>query len=142
MVNYAFALMELLLNLIWVALVIGSSLIFTRRRQRCGREGTADRWSLVALACVLLLLFPIISASDDLHPSQALLEEATKRVQHSASPAQFSGGGPAAHMLPLLLLGQLLALVNLQPRRLPESKPCLLDGHSLSPDGRAPPFCN
>jgi hypothetical protein len=135
--------MELLLNLIWVALVIGSFLAFIRRQAQSSRMEARYWQSLLALACVLLLLFPIISASDDLHPSQTLMEEATKRVQHLPCPLQFSTGF-APHMLPtLLLLGLLLALVNLQPRILFESKICLLDGHGLSPDGRAPPFrCN
>jgi hypothetical protein len=78
--------MELLLNLIWVALAIGSFVVFTRRHQLTS-DGTVYWRSLLTLACVLLLLFPIISASDDLHPTQALMEEATKRVLHLASPA-------------------------------------------------------
>lgn len=134
--------MELLLNLIWIALAIGSFVIFTRRHQSTG-DGSVDWRSRLALACVLLLLFPVISASDDLHPTQALMEEATKRIQHVASPVHFSTGGSAPQMLPMLLLGLLLALVKLQPLTVTESGPCRHDGHGMSGDVRGPPLgCN
>jgi hypothetical protein len=135
--------MELLLNLIWVALAIGSFVVFTRRHQLIS-DGTVYWRSLLTLACVLLLLFPIISASDDLHPTQALMEEATKRVLHLASPLHSPTGSSAPHMLPMLpLLGLLLALVKLRPLTLLESEPCRLDGHGISGDARGPPFrCN
>jgi hypothetical protein len=131
--------MELLLNLIWIALAIGSFLTFARRRHS-GSNPSPFR-SLLALACVLLLLFPIISASDDLHPSQALLEEASRRVPLLISPLDLPTGGSAIHILPMLLLALLLALVELQPLVPLDLKMRLLDGRSLSPDGRAPPIC-
>lgn len=135
--------MELLLNLIWVALAVGSFVVFVRRQHQLSRDCSLYWDSLLALACVLLLLFPIISASDDLHPTQALVEEATKRVQHVASPLHSSTGNSAHHMLPMLLLGLPLALVKLQPLTVLESEPCRLDGHGISGDGRGPPFrCN
>jgi len=135
--------MELLLNLIWVALAMGSFVIFMRRRQ-LNRDGTVYWRSLLVLAFLLLLLFPVISASDDLHPTQALAEDATKRIQYLASPLHFSGGNTASHMLPMLpLLGLLLALVKSQPLTEVETEPCRLDGHGISGDGRGPPFhCN
>jgi hypothetical protein len=134
--------MELLLNLIWVALAMGSFVIFMQPRQ-LNRDGTVYWRSLLVLAFLLLLLFPVISASDDLHPTQALMEEATKRVQHLASPVQFSSGNSAPHILPMPLLGLLLAMVKLQPLTVLESEPCRLDGHGISGDGRGPPFrCN
>jgi hypothetical protein len=133
--------MELLLNLVWIALAIGAFLIFGRRQQRLGRKQSFCWQSFLALACVLLLLFPVISASDDLHPSQALLEDATRRAQHLAIATHLSAANSAAHMLPMLLgLGLLFALVRLQPRPVLDPKVCVLDGHSLSCGGRAPPI--
>ncbi|MFZ0313114.1 MAG: hypothetical protein WAL85_10450 [Candidatus Korobacteraceae bacterium] len=131
--------MELLLNLIWIALAIGSFVMVTRRHPSTG-DSSGDWRSRLALACVLLLLFPIISASDDLHPTQALVEEASKRIQHVASPVHFSTGGPAPQMLPMLLLGLLLTLVKLQPLTVLESGPCRLDGHGISGAVRGPPL--
>jgi hypothetical protein len=132
--------MELLLNLVWIGLVIGSFLTLLRRPRQL-RPRRTDWQRVLALACVLLLLFPVISASDDLHPSQALLEEATRRAPRLVSPVHPSTGASAAPMLPaLMLLGLLLALCKLEPRVLPKSPLCSLAGHSLPPKGRAPPF--
>src|SRR5215469_1191017 len=56
--------MELLLNLLWLAIAIASLLAFFRL-------GSADRrqfrLGLGALLCVLTLLLPAISITDDLH---------------------------------------------------------------------------
>jgi hypothetical protein len=81
--------MELFLNLIWFALALGAFGVLARRHQFSVRtkrslHGT-DVKALLALFCVLVLLFPVVSASDDLHPSQAVLEDATKKIQHSVA---------------------------------------------------------
>jgi hypothetical protein len=133
--------MELLLNLIWLALGMGSLLIFLRCRPRSSLASLPYRQSLLALACALLLLFPVVSASDDLHPAQALLEDATKRVQQLTSPLQASHGGPANAILPLLpALSALFAFSVWQPWRPVEAKTHALTGYRLFPAGRAPPF--
>ncbi|MGB9255033.1 MAG: hypothetical protein WCC25_09385 [Candidatus Korobacteraceae bacterium] len=131
--------MELLLNLIWVALAMGSFAIFMRRQDRY-KGGRAPYWtSLFALTCILLLLFPIISASDDLHPSQTLMEDATRRVLHFASPQHSPAGGSAPNSVPVLLLGFLLALTSWPPAINRESKVRVLQGHRFSRAGRGPP---
>src|SRR6516162_4156028 len=118
--------MELLLNLVWLALALLSFFAFVRKRKLSpvhsrSPYGTA----LLALACALVLLFPVVSASDDLHPTQAVLEDATKRVQqlsaslHSGNFVSFSSMVPA-----LLAIYLLAALVALQVWRLdlPEAR--------------------
>jgi hypothetical protein len=133
--------MELLLNLIWITLATGAFLIFLHSRQASGDVQVSLRRALIALACVTLLLFPIVSASDDLHPTQAVLEDATRRVQHLISPLHVSAGDAAVPMLPLLLaLGCLLTLAFWRPRPPFESGFCALEGHLLLCEGRAPPF--
>jgi hypothetical protein len=135
--------MELLLNLIWIVLATGSFLILMWRQRQSGRQESISWRSLITLACMLLLLFPIISASDDLHPGQTILEEASRRVQHFSSPSHISTGGPANDMLPaLLLLELMLALITLQPCASLKSRVCLPDGHRRLREGRAPPFCS
>jgi len=132
--------MELLLNLIWLALGMGSLLTFLRHRPQSSLARLPYRRSLLALACALLLLFPVVSASDDLHPAQALLEEANKRVQQLTSSLQASHGGPATAMLPMLLaLSILFAFSEWQSWRPLESKTRALTGYGLFPAGRAPP---
>jgi hypothetical protein len=58
--------MELFLNLLWLATAITALLIAPRRSNRA--------W--FAIGCALVLLFPIVSVSDDLLPDRDSLEEA------------------------------------------------------------------
>src|ERR1035438_2059956 len=74
--------MELLLNLLWVAMALAAFCVFTWKRRAASQLPKVPyAKALLGLACVLVLLFPVISASDDLHPTQAVLEDATKRIQ-------------------------------------------------------------
>jgi hypothetical protein len=78
--------MELLLNLVWLALTLGAI-------ARCAvwAAGEPDRRRIlpVALAtvCVVALLFPIISITDDLQESVAVVEEsaALRRIAVAAA---------------------------------------------------------
>ena len=135
--------MELLLNLIWLALSMGAFVIFLRRRPRAGRDWQPHRRALLALACTLLLLFPVVSASDDLHPTQALLEDATRRIQQFASPLQLAHSGsviPLWPMLPALALALGFALATWQPWRPQELPTAARRGYSRALGGRAPPL--
>lgn len=71
--------MELLLNLVWLGIAIASYVILGWRLARRGRKATSPRrvQSIMALSCVLAILFPVISLTDDLHEMQATLEEAS-----------------------------------------------------------------
>jgi len=135
--------MELLLNLFWFALGVGgfAGLARTQRAfaRNCPLRSEPDVKALLALSCVLVLLFPIISASDDLHPSQALLEDATKRVQQRIGPLDVPGHGPAA-LVPVVFIVSawcgLSPLGKFQPAAIPDR--VLYRGHRLD-DGRSPP---
>jgi len=66
--------MELLLNLAWMLLAVPAYWLWRRdARSRMARRITALQ-CLLALGCVLVLLFPVISASDDLHAMRAEME--------------------------------------------------------------------
>lgn len=132
--------MELLLNLIWLALVIGALAAFVR-----GRRGTARtredscRKPLLALACVLVLLFPVISASDDLHPAQAVFEDASKRLQLAVAPLHVLRTS-APPMLPAMLAMCLMFSVPvLRPFRFAAVQARMLDGAISQTTGRSPP---
>ena len=78
-------ILELLLNIAWVALGATALLLWAQK----WRNGSAQKVAVgfVALICVVILLFPIISATDD---SQALARSddgpnATKRPLLDAS---------------------------------------------------------
>jgi len=135
--------MELLLNLVWLALALGALLAFVRGQRASARMAQVPRCrSLVTLACVVVLLFPIISASDDLHPTQAVVEEVSKRVQLAVAPLHLLRTSPAQLMLPAILaLWLVCALVVLQSFRPLASTACVLDGAIIPAAGRAPPSC-
>ena len=69
--------MELFLNFLWLLLFIPAWWVW----QRKGRSYSPVRGFLV-LGCVLVLLFPVISADDDLHAAPQVTEESssTKRT--------------------------------------------------------------
>jgi hypothetical protein len=95
--------MELLLNLVWLLLAVPSYLLW----RECARARLKCRASslqcLLVLGCALVLLFPVISASDDLHVMRAEIEESatSKRTvrqaasDRSASWTNWLQGAPA-----------------------------------------------
>lgn len=78
--------MELLLNIVWLLLGLAAF-------ARCATwaSGQPDRKRVVAVAlatsCVVALLFPIISITDDLHDSVAVLEESATLRRTGAGTA-------------------------------------------------------
>lgn len=62
--------MELLLNLLWLLLAVPAYWL-------CRRERKRSLLGIVTLGCVLVLLFPVISATDDLHAMRAEMEESS-----------------------------------------------------------------
>jgi len=75
--------MELFLNLCWLSLLLPAYLLWRQRTSSTGSEKPARRPAaspfvfLCVLGCVLVLLFPVISASDDLHAMRAEMEESS-----------------------------------------------------------------
>ncbi len=135
--------MELLLNLIWIALALVALFVFLRGRRVSSQISRVPyRRSLLALACGVLLLFPVVSASDDLHPAQAVIEDASKRVQLGVAPFHLLRASPPLFMLAatlaLCLMCSLVVLHLLYPLAL---RARLLDGAIVPSPGRAPPYC-
>jgi hypothetical protein len=132
--------MELLLNLIWLGLAVGALAAFVRDRHRLVRTAEVPwRQPLLALACVVVLLFPVISASDDLHPAQAVVEDASKRLQFVIAPLHVLRTS-APPMLPAILaLCLMLMVLVLRPFRAATVKLHVLDGAIVLTAERAPP---
>jgi len=61
--------METILNLIWLAVTVAAIWLW-RFRWSVSRQNPrhSSRTEIVAIVCVLALLFPVISLTDDLHP--------------------------------------------------------------------------
>jgi hypothetical protein len=69
--------MELLLNLIWLLLIVPAFLVWNSPRNRADRHRA--NFALLTLICVLALLFPVISATDDMQAMRPEIEEAGNR---------------------------------------------------------------
>lgn len=82
--------MELLLNLAWLLLALPAWWLW--RGHRPGHKFSSMQ-CLLALGCLLVVLFPVISATDDLCAMRAEIEEspAGKRNIHHANSDRPSG---------------------------------------------------
>jgi hypothetical protein len=88
--------LELILNLAWLGICLCLVIVFgpSLRNPAAGRARGA---AALAMVCVLCLLFPVISMSDDLQDNPALLEGIKLNKLIGAGPAVMA-------LLPLLAL--------------------------------------
>ena len=94
--------MELLLNFVW--LLLGVSLILIlRAAPKCRKQYVL---ALGCAACVLLLLFPGISVSDDLHAQAFVAEDSntSKQLQQAKSSVSTSAFNAPFTAIVLFLL--------------------------------------
>ncbi len=136
--------MEVLLNAFWLLVAIGAFLFWRPEKYR-NTPTAHDRnttFGVLALACALVLLFPVISLTDDLNAEQIPLEDSSRTVMKARSLAQEGlRVGKSLFMAlattvpssadPLHVLSGSAVLVEIRFR-------CLapISAH----DGRAPPF--
>lgn len=91
--------MELLLNLTWLLLALPAFLLWRDCRTAPARRRFTAVQCLFALGCMLVTLFPVVSATDDLRAMRAEMEESPvskrsigqssgERVSASKSQAQ------------------------------------------------------
>jgi hypothetical protein len=135
--------MELLLNLAWLLLALPAYWLWRRSAgSRLAREVNSLQ-CLLALGCTLVLLFPVISASDDLHTMRAEMEDSSvsKRTVRQAGSDKNSAwinrlqGPPAMLASAVRLLTPEVGLLEVSVTRgSPLASPCIFRG------GRAPPF--
>src|ERR1700726_3593825 len=97
--------MELLLNLAWLLLALPGYWLWRRGAVANRQRGFNSRQGLLALGCLLVLLFPVISATDDLHAMRAEMEEPgiSKRSVRQASQDKFSVKVSRLHHSPAIL---------------------------------------
>jgi hypothetical protein len=104
--------MELLLNLLWLTLALPAIWMWRHESVYAGNCRRFDRIRpFVLFGCVLMLLFPVVSATDDLHAMRQEMEESSpsKRVVKQAvndkSTARLSNGGALPVVISPVALG-------------------------------------
>lgn len=133
--------MELLLNLVWLLLAVPAFWLWRRGVSTSGRK-YGSLHCLLALACILVLLFPVISATDDLHAMRAEAEEqgVSKRTVRQAVADKCSAATGRWHAAPAVIAAVFSALPASETRLIlystPSSNPETAPVHSPS---RAPP---
>jgi len=135
--------MELLLNLAWMLLALPAYWLWRRDAGMRAARWVSSLQCLLALGCVLVLLFPVISASDDLHAMRAEMEDSSisKRAVRQAGSDRNSAwvnrlqGTPAAVVSAVRLVAPEVSLLEVSVTSVsPLARPCVFHG------GRAPPF--
>jgi len=129
--------MELVLNLAWLLLALPAYWLWRRSVRRFG-----PLQCLLALGCALVLLFPVISASDDLHVMRAEMEDSVSKrtVRQSGSDRNSAWinrlqGPPARVASPLRLVAPEVGLLEVSVScASPLARSCAFHA------GRAPPF--
>lgn len=81
--------MELILNLVWLMLFIPAAVVCLRAPERDHRARFSGRLgAFVVMGSILVIAFPLISATDDLMALRVVMEESgsSDRVAKSSSP--------------------------------------------------------
>jgi hypothetical protein len=137
--------MELLLNLVWLLVASGAIIAWLAQNRLSARANRPKLClQVIALGCALAVLFPAISATDDLHAAQLAVEasDVARKVLRNMSTASVSGTLDWLHFLPaVLLLAAIAALRGRYVRTVLESR-VLLRRAGFFPllEGRAPPM--
>jgi hypothetical protein len=136
--------MELLLNLAWVLVAIAAVVLWLRPKRRGLSAGRVSLFlQSVALACALAVLFPAISATDDLHAAQLAVEaqDVARKVLRSMNTVSSSSAVDWLHFLPaFLLLAVMMAPCHRFVRTVSECSLFVLEAVSFSSlISRAPP---
>jgi hypothetical protein len=130
--------MELLLNLVWLLLALPAWWLWRGRRS----AGSFSSWQcLLALGCLLVILFPVVSATDDLRAMRAEMEEspASKRSVRQAAndkPSVWKWQTPPAEIGAIMSL--IIRVEGWQP--LPALRSSVPTIPAITHAGRAPPF--
>jgi hypothetical protein len=137
---------EIVLNAVWFILAVASfALLFRSFANRSAEHsrGPSRLQCVIALGCILAILFPVISLTDDLHDMQVAVEDP------SSSGVTVKKIGVNRHVTPIRAQNQSLFLVffldvtialaasrNTSTRR----TVLLSSGRPLNIFGRAPPL--
>jgi hypothetical protein len=138
--------MELLLNLFWLTLAVPALWMWCRKAVYAKDRGRFDGIRpLLLLGCALMLLFPVVSATDDLHAMRQEMEESSpsNRIVKQATGDKSVVGLNIPRALPAWIFPvpfgpdcqacrQVFAVSALLPQQ----------AHSTERASRAPPFAS
>jgi len=97
--------MELALNLVWVCVAIAGvlALAFTLSRAETRARQSADYGrKIIAMGCALVILFFVISMTDDLHDQEVLIEE--RKISRITAGTEIASHPESARSVPVDLL--------------------------------------
>jgi len=132
--------MELLLNLAWLLLALPACWIWGRRAR--ARRNFSAAQCLLVLGCVLVMLFPVVSATDDLCAMRAEIEEspAGKRGFRQAGNDKPSAWHGLLHIFPAQVGPSTSFALNVEWAELRSGSPRPVAERPLTlRPGRAPP---
>jgi hypothetical protein len=134
--------MEVLLNSFWLVMAVGAFLWWrpVRRNPALKRGACQGLWGVMALTCALVIVFPVISPTDDINMEQVAMEDSSRTVlkarhlmqaclRAATSPFLATSDIPRCHALPQVF-GHVVVLVE---GRVPWLTP--ISTH----EGRSPP---
>ena len=138
--------MELLLNLFWLTLAVPALWMWCRKSVYVKDRGSFDGIRpVLLLGCALMLLFPVVSATDDLHAMRPEMEESSpsNRIVKQATGDKSVVGLNIPRALPAWIspvsfgpdyqaCRQVFAVSDLLPQQ----------AHSTERASRAPPFAS
>lgn len=131
--------MELLLNLAWLLLALPAYWLWRDCRGfRLGRRSSLQ--CLLSLGCLLVILFPVISATDDLHLMRAEMEESSTSKRSVTQKSAEKASGFKWHHQPLLAAASIPlpnCIEGQQPN--PVFVQSIPPAPTVTPIGRAPP---
>lgn len=133
--------MELLLNLTWLLVALPAYWLWRDSRHVALGRRMSSAQSLLALACMLVVLFPVVSATDDLHAMRTEMEESGTGKRSLAQkggekPCSWKWQTPPA----LTQVSGFFFAPNRRRLDAPDA-PLPVTAHLVAaPAGRAPPF--
>jgi hypothetical protein len=135
--------MELLLNLAWLLLALPAYWLWRGSRTPHASRNFSSLQCLLALGCMLVVLFPVVSATDDLRAMRAEMEESPsskRNVRQASNDKASSWILPTPPALASTTNG--LLIVNDEDwRQLPSPDLSVPATPAIARPGRAPPAC-
>jgi hypothetical protein len=137
--------MELFLNIFWVLITFCGAMVWRTRWVKQSRFRRYDSWhEWTAFICAMVLLFFVVSLTDDLHAELMLIEECSTSRRHTtcltcphhSSPAGGDGAPHVSAILPARPSVQSFVFIS-SVIPVPESLPLRLNRSRAF--GRAPP---